>query len=224
VFQALKNIEYVNFVASSSNYRTIIAEKDYLDYLQFFIKNYSTYIGAKVPTEELPNPEELLKKARKAEEPVEKGNFVIIQPPLKAKDSVVQVKPIVKAVYNGPYSQKESKTYYYSIIYLKKQTDESKLVKAIETFNLSFKDAQLVKVTTEPLDDNRNLLIVNGLGEIGPASVYLQKSASDPTLSALFKVNNFRSFIISDENLKIFKTDRNLLKYMEFYNQAQGRP
>lgn len=220
VFQALKGIEYVNFVASSSNYRTIIAEKDYLDYLQFFIKNYSSYISSNIPADELPNPQELLSKARKEEATVEKGKFVLVEP-TQAKDSAVQVKAPVNVVYSGPYSQKQSKDYCYTLIFLKKQTDETKLVKAFESFNQANFGSPAIKIAVEILDDNRSILVVRGLGEKSSASAYLQKSASDQSLSALFKGSNFRSFIISDENLKIFKTEKNLIQYMEFFNQLK---
>ena len=217
VYQALKGIEYVNFVTSSTNYRTIIAEKDYLDYLRFFTKNYSSYIGSEVPADQLPNPMELLSKVRKEEEPVEKGKFVLLEP-LAAKDSTAQVKPAAKIEYAGPYNQKPSKNYCYSIIYLKKQTDEPKLVKSIETFIQANFGSPAIKVTTESLDENRGILIVNGLGEKVSAMAYMQKSSIDPTLAGLFKAGSFRSFIISNENLVIFRKEKNLLQYLEFFN------
>lgn len=220
VFQALKGIEYVNFVASSSNYRTILAEKDYLEYLRFFIKNYSSYISSDIPADQLPDPEELLSKVRKAEEPVEKGKFVLVQPGL-TKDSVAQVQSTLKVEYKGLYSQKPGKGLCYALIFLKKQTDESKLVQAFEEFNKTNFGSPLIKVTVESLDDNRGIIIVNGLGEKNSAMAYQQKTTSDQSLSTLFKANNFRSFIISNENLVIFKKEKNLLQYMEFFNQTK---
>jgi len=220
VFQALKGIEYVNFVASSSNYRTILAEKDYLEYLRFFIKNYSSYISSDIPADQLPNPEELLSKVRKEEEPVEKGKFVLVQPGL-SRDSVSQVKSALKADYKGPYSQKPGEKLCYALIFLKKQTDETKLVRAFEDFNKSNFGSPSIKMTVESLDDNRGILSVSGLGEKNSAMAYLQKTVSDQSLSAFFKGNNFRSFIISNENLVIFKKEKNLLQYMEFFNQTK---
>ncbi len=216
VFQALKGIEYVNFVASSSNYRTIISEKDYLDYLRFFIKNYSSFISSNIPDDELPNPQELLAKVRKEEETVEKGKFVLIQP--DTKDSTAQVKTTVKVEYKGPYSQKQSAAYCYTLIYLKNQNNDAKLIKAFESFNAANFGSAAIKVSVESLDDNRSILIVTGLGEKVSALAYLQKSASDPSLMALFENNNFRNFIITSENLIIFKKEKNLIKYLEFYN------
>ena len=220
VFQALKGTEYVNFVTSSSNYRTIIAEKEYLEYLRFYIKNYSSYVGSDFPADELPNPQELLSKVRKEEEPIEKGKFVLLQP-LQAGDSTSQASNLVKVKYAGPYSQKQSNEFCYTLIFLKKQTDQYKLIKAFESFNQANFGASSVKVTAESLDENRGMLIVNGLGAKNSALAFMEKSASDQSLSALFKAGNFRSFIISNENLLIFKKEKNLLQYMEFYNQPK---
>ncbi len=231
VFQSLKGIEYVNFVASSSNYRTIIAEKEYLDYILFFTKNYSTYIGSDIPSDQLPNPQELLSKVRKEQDPVEKGKFVLIQPQT-VKDTTKQVSPeiinpsvvknaVAKPDYQGPYIQKQSKDNCYTLIFLKKQNDESKLVKAFEIFNQSNFGSPAIKVTVESLDDNRSILIVSDLGEMTSAQAYMQKLVSDPSLSSLIKGNTFRNFVISIENLKIFKKEKNLLQYMEFFNQPK---
>jgi tetratricopeptide (TPR) repeat protein len=222
VFKALKGIEYVNFVTSSTNYRTIIAEKDYLTYLRFFIKNYSSYISSDIPADELPNPQELLAKARKEEEAVEKGKFVLIQP-VQATDSVTRPTIPLKPGYSGPYSQKQSTSYCYALIFLSKQADGPGLVKAFETFNRTNFGAPRIKLIVDSLDTNRSILIVGGLGEKGTASLYLQKTVTDPSLSAILKGNNFRSFIISEENLKIFRNEKNLLKYMEFFNQLNAK-
>ena len=219
VFQALKGIEYFNFVASSTNYRTIIAEKDYLSYLPFFIKNYSSYIGSNIPQDELPNPQELLAKARKGEEPVEKGKFVLLKP-VESKDTTTQVKSAVKTGSSGPYFQKPGDSYCYALIYLKKQADETKLVKAFNAFNQTNFGSPAIKVIAESLDDNRGMLVVSGLKEQVAAKAYLQRSVSDPSLTALLKGGNFRSMLISNENLKIFRKEKNLLQYMEFYNQG----
>ena len=162
----------------------------------------------------------LISKARKEDEVVEKGKFVLIQP-VQTRDTLTKVEAPVKAVYSGPYSGKTSKDFCYTLVYIKKQTDETKLVKAIESFNQTNFGSPAIKISVEPLDVNRGLLIVSGLGEKKSASAYLQKATSDQSLSALFKSSNLRSFIISTENLSIFKKEKNLIQYMEFFNQLK---
>ena len=41
VFKTLKGIDYHYFIASSPNYRKLIADQDLLEYLRFFVQNYS---------------------------------------------------------------------------------------------------------------------------------------------------------------------------------------
>jgi outer membrane protein assembly factor BamD (BamD/ComL family) len=41
VFKSLKGVDYRYFIASSPNYRRIIADQELLDYLRFFVQNYS---------------------------------------------------------------------------------------------------------------------------------------------------------------------------------------
>jgi len=73
----------------------------------------------------------------------------------------------------------------------------------------------------ESLDDKRGILIISGLGEKNSAQAYLQRSSSDQTLTNSLKGINFRNFIISIENLKIFRNEKNVLQYMDFYNQLK---
>ena len=220
VFQALKGLEYVNFIASSTNYRTLIAEKDYLSYVPFFMKNYSSYISSNIPADQLPNPQELLAKVHKEEQTVTKGKFVLIQPEQVA-DSTKQVKAPAIPAYSGPYSPKESSNYCFSFIYLKSQSDGTNLVKAFEVFNQANFGSPKIKVTSGSLDEKRGILIVTGLGEKNSALAYLQRSVSDQSLNTSFKGINFRSMIISSENLKIFMNEKNVLQYMEFFNQLK---
>lgn len=41
VFKTLKDVDYHYFIASSPNYRKLIADQDLLEYLRFFVQNYS---------------------------------------------------------------------------------------------------------------------------------------------------------------------------------------
>ena len=100
----------MNFIASSTNYRTIIAEKDYLSYIPFFIKNYSSYISSNIPADQLPNPQELLAKVHKEEQTVPKGKFVVVQTE-QVKDTAKQVKTAAIPAYSGPYSPKQSNSW-----------------------------------------------------------------------------------------------------------------
>jgi len=81
VFGALKKVKYVNFIASSTNFREITTDKDYAEYLKYFVKNYSKFVTSDFSEEVLPEPEELLAKVQHEEDlPKEKGSFVAVAP------------------------------------------------------------------------------------------------------------------------------------------------
>jgi tetratricopeptide (TPR) repeat protein len=353
VFQALKGIEYVNFVASSSNYRKIIEEKDYLDYLRFFTKNYSPYIGSQIPADELPPPMELIAKARKVEEPTERGKFVLLKPDvpkdayffdkndthsfiISVKDSSFQMAPVIAkminynasesagikaavktekiggretlivsgiqngdaalayfrkiiqnrdlfielenedylnfiisannlevlkkkkdvqeylsffrenylgnkpkeavpatsspsalaaaspfADYKGPYKTASTKENLFALVFQPSEVDGAKLINSFNLFNASNFGSTTIKVSVDPLDDFRSILLVSGLGEQASALAYYRKASTDPALLASLNNVNYRNFMISAENLVIFKKEKNLLQYMDFFNRIK---
>jgi tetratricopeptide (TPR) repeat protein len=347
VFQALKGIEYMNFVASSINYRRIIEDKDYLDYLRFFMKNYSPYIGSKIPEDELAPPVELIAKAHKAEEPVEKGKFILLKQEVSkdafifnnndthtfviaVKDSTFEMAPVIakivnynvselsgikadvrseriagreslivsgipngdqamayfrkiiinrvlfsdlenedylnfiisannievlkkkkdiqeylaffrenylgnkpKAVtevaapqspvnnYKGPYIAEPGKENLFALVFQPAEIDSPKLINSFNSFNTSNFGGTSLKVSVEPLDDFRSMLLVSGLGERSSALAYFKKAVADLTLLASLKNINYRDFIISVENLKIFKKEKNLTQYLDYFNRIK---
>ena len=80
VFKALKDIDFLNFVISSTNYRTVMNEKSLADYLKFFVKNYSRFIRSNFTDEEPEiSPEELMASAKEQDNILkERGKFVVI--------------------------------------------------------------------------------------------------------------------------------------------------
>ncbi len=80
VFQSLTDVDYYNFVISSTNYRTVMSEKSIADYLKFFVRNYSRFIRSNFVEEETEiSPEELMARAKEEDEILrERGQFVVV--------------------------------------------------------------------------------------------------------------------------------------------------
>ena len=213
VYQSLKDLEYVNFIASSTNYRKIIEEKEYLDYLRFFMKNYSPYYTSSIPADELPPPAELIAKSRKADEPEEKGKFVLINPQAQVDPATP---PVVK--YEGPYNPELGKENLYALVFQPAESDIVKLSDAFKSFNEKNYSASSLKVSIVPLDDFRSILLVPGLGEPSSALLYFKKANEDPSVLSSLKKESYRHFIISPANLEILKKDKNLKSYLDFFN------
>jgi tetratricopeptide (TPR) repeat protein len=216
VFQALKGIEYVNFVASSSNYRKIIEDKDYLDYLKFFMKNYSPYINSQIPADVLPSPMELIAKARKVEEPVEKGKFILLKQEI-LKDATS--KPLND--YKGPYKTEPSKDNLFAMVFQPSEVEGAKLINSFNAFNSANFGGPSIKISVDPLDDFRSILLVSGLGEYPSALAYFKKVVTDQALLASLKNVNYRDFVINAENLTIFKKEKDINQYLDFFNRIK---
>jgi len=343
VFSALKNIKYVNFIASSTNFREITADKDYAEYLKFFIKNYSHFITGDFSDELQPEPEELLAKAQEEENKLkEKGTYVAVAPTGNGLDifgderagsqnfviavntpkanlkqvvagfnthnndqfkkaaltitqsqvadyqlmivgkfktkseaidyftktlvnrklfksldtlsyrnfiitdanlkklsetrkvaeylnffkikyidpaSVQQAQPDAKPAYSGPFVPKTDGTQNFVLIIPKEEVNSDQLLQSIRAFN-SKNYAQLpLKISSEMLDDFRLMIRVEGLTNATSGVAYLRAIANNESVYGPIQAANYRHFIITPENEKIFRQNKNILTYMDFYKQ-----
>jgi tetratricopeptide (TPR) repeat protein len=340
VFAALKEIKYVNFIASSTNFRVIIADKDYNEYLKFYIKNYSKFISGDFTDELLPEPEDLLAKALAEENQLkEKGTFVKVSTTASGNDFyededgasqnfIVAVnapkfnmKPVnlafaehnseqykdaglkielkqvdtyqllvVKSfkdkteglnfftqavsnrklyrsldtlsyrnfiitdnnlkklieskrmtdylnffrnkymgseptgagqtqiqVYQGPYKQNVQDKQSFALIVPKDEINIESLTETIKQFNIQNYREQNLKISTSMLDDFRLFIKVEGLTSKQEALSYLRAIAGDQLVYGPLQNVNYRNFVITPANEDIFKKDKNILTYMEFY-------
>ena len=343
VFTALKNIKYVNFIASSTNFREITADKDYTEYLKFFIKNYSRFITGDFSDELLPEPEELLAKAQQEENALkEKGSFVAVAPTGNGLDIYgdentgtqnfviaintpkVNMKQVIagfnahnqeqfknanltinqsqvadyqlmvvgkfktkseainyftntltnrklfksldtlsyrnfiitdanlkklsetrkiaeylnyfkikyidpasglpaqteaKTAYNGPFALKTDGTQNFILIIPKEEVNPDNLIESIKQFNKKNYGQQTLTVSSSMLDDFRLMIKVEGLSSADEGVKYLRAIANDHSVYGPLETANYRHFIITPENEAIFRQNKNILIYMDFYKQ-----
>jgi len=203
VFETLKGVEYVNFIASSPNYRTLLADHDYHEYLKFFMKNYSRYISSDFPQDELANPEELLAKARKQEEPEEKGQFVMVKPTV------------------DPNSYHRTADEAHQFVLIPENTQQNlqplqELFAAFDSTNYAGLNLKVVKGTVS----GKPALIVTGLTGETAARDYFGTVVKTRELFAPLTGGNYRNFYISDTNLKLLEKKRDIDGYMDFFSRA----
>jgi tetratricopeptide (TPR) repeat protein len=343
VFNTLKNIKYNNFIASSTNFREIAADKDYSEYLKFFIKNYSRFITGDFTDELLPEPEELLAKAQQEENTLkEKGTFVAVAPTgngldiygdentgsqnfviavntpkanlkqvisgfnthnneefrtsnltinqsqvadyqlmvvgkFKTKSEAINyfTKTLVnrklfksldtlsyrnfiitdanlrklsdtkkiaeylnffkikyidvsnmsqnqadaKPGYNGPFIPKTGGTQTFVLIVPKEEVNPDRLLESIRQFNQKNYSKLILNVSSSMLDDFRLMVKVEGLPNADDGVKYLRTIANDKSVYGPLETANYRHFIITPENETIFRQNKNILIYMDFYKQ-----
>jgi tetratricopeptide (TPR) repeat protein len=202
VFEALKNIKYVNFIASSTNFREITADKDYAEYLKFYIKNYSQFITGDFSEELLPEPEELLAKAKQEEDLLkEKGKFVTVAPTGSGldiySDETVGSQNFVVAVNDPKASLKQA-------------------IAGFNTYNRDqFRQANLTIQQNQVAD--YQLMIVSKFKTKSEAINYFTSSVANRKLFRSLDTLGYRTFIVTDANLKKMTETKKVAEYLNFF-------
>ena len=202
VFAALKNIKYVNFIASSTNFREITADKDFAEYLKFFVKNYSRFITGDFSEDVLPEPEGLLAKAQQEEDMLkEKGSFVAVAPTGSGLD-----------IYSG--EETGSQNYVIAV-----NDPRANLKQVIAGFNAhnrdQFRQAELTIRQTQVAD--YQLMIVSKFKTKNEAISYFTKSVANRKLFRSLDTLGYRNFIITDANLKKLSETRKIAEYLNYF-------
>ena len=202
VFETLKNIKYVNFLASSTNFREITADKDYAEYLKFFVLNYSKFITGDFTDEILPDPEELMAKAKAEEDMLkEKGSFVTIVPTGSGSDL---------------YVNEESGSQNFVIAVDAPGFNLKPLAAAFETHNRDqYRQANLI-IDQKQLSEYQ-LLIVRPFKTKNEAIGYFTKAVATRKLYRSLDTLGYRNFIITDDNLKKLNETRRISDYLNFF-------
>jgi len=202
VFEALKNVKYVNFIASSTNFREITADKDYAEYLKFFIKNYSQFITGDFSGELLPEPEELLAKAQQEEDLLkEKGSFVTVAPTGSGLDI---------------YSNEETGSQNFVIAVNDLKANLKQVIAGFNTHNRDqFRQADLT-ISQSQLADYQ-LMIVSKFKTKNEAISYFTKTLANRKLFRSLDTLGYRNFIITDANLKKLTETRKIAEYLNFF-------
>ena len=124
-----------------------------------------------------------------------------------------------EAAYKGSYSSAIEGTQSYFLIIPKEEVNVDKLVEAVRKFNEQNYSKQSLVLTSSMLDDFRILVKVEGLANVQSGLEYLRAIVKDQQVYGPIQNANYRNFIITPENEAIFRKDKNILTYMEFYKQ-----
>ena len=201
VFKTLKGVEYVNFVISSTNYRTVLEEKSITDYLKFFVKNYSRFIRSDFNDNEPDiSPEELMARAKKEDEILkERGKFVVVN---TGADKM--------------FTTQIDTTQSFVIAIKDKNLSTRALLKGFAQFNRdNFRIWGLALQLKET--DNYRLVVVKGIPTLNESMSYFRKVVTTRKLFAPLGQSTYRNFLITDENLTKLIEQNKVEDYLGFF-------
>ncbi len=207
VFATLSDVEYINFVASSYNFREITSDRNYVEYLKFFIKNYSRFISSDFPVDELPDPEELMAKADEEEQQLEeRGTFVVVKADANQE------------VFAKDFDEKQN----FVIAVKDANFDLRTIMGDFSDYNRDkFRDYSLAMQQRE--FDDYKLLVIKPLPNTREAMDYFSQVVANRRLFENLETRSYRNFIISDKNLEDLIANKSLDEYIEFFRKYHIR-
>ncbi len=203
VFQSLSGMDYVNFAISSDNYREMLSEKSMADYLKFFVKNYSRYIGSDFSDEEPElSPEELMAKARQEEEMLrEKGQFVVVN---------------AGGGTGSMFSANIDTTQNFVLAVKDLGMSLRPVLNGFSDFNRSEFRAWNLALQLKKAGDYQ-LLVVNGIPSLNESMSYFRKVVITRKLFNPLGTTTYRNFLITGNNLQKLMDGEKVEDYIGFF-------
>lgn len=206
VFRSLRNVEYYNFVASSTNYRQVLNEKSVTDYLKFYLRNYSRFIGPDFNEEGVPetNPEELMARAQQEDELLkERGKFVTVDVPGSQgffSTAIDTSQSFVVAVRDKNFSLRTMLTQFADF-----NRDNFRVM------NLALQIKQA---------GDYQFMVVQGLPGYAEGLSYFRRVILDRNLFRSLGQITYRNFLITGYNLERVLEKGDVDGYMEFFRNS----
>ena len=204
VFKTLENFDYINFVASSTNYREVLSDKSLTDYLSFFVKNYSRFIRHEFEDEEmLDRPEELMVKVEEEEERLEeRGTFIMVtggeQTSIFETDIDTAQCFIIAIKGEGvPVRPVSSKFSDFNG----------------STFRLWGLQLQLKRAA------DYQLVVVKGIPDFNEGMSYFRRAVTNRDLFEDLENISYRNFLITVENLDRLTENGEIDEYLNFFRR-----
>ena len=201
VFKTLIDADYVNFVASSTNYRQLLADQSLADYLKFFVRNYSRYIKSDFSEEELEvSPEELMARAQQEEEALqERGEFI-----------VVNTGP--ESIFNTDVDTTQN----FVLAIKDKRMSTRQLLNGFSQFNRDEFRIWGLALQLKSMDEYQ-LMVVNGIPSLNESMSYFRKVVVNRDLFEPLGQATYRNFLITNENLQVLMNENNVDEYLDFF-------
>jgi tetratricopeptide (TPR) repeat protein len=209
VFKALAGKSYLNFVASNNNYRQMLSDQTYNEYISYFIKNYSSQTTGKFSDKELESPEELMARMNTdpANELKEQGEYVVVG----TKDAAFT--PVKKEqLFNPDYNLSHTIT----IMINQKNAGTGYLMRDLIRYNSANYKEKRLKVIPGRMKES-TLLSISSFPNGYEANEYLKTVSKNKELFASLGELKYELYCISDENLKKLVETENMEEWGKFY-------
>lgn len=198
LFEPLGQTTYRNFLITDENLQRVIDDGLVDDYIDYF-RNYYIQKGTATPPQ------------THREEPVQAGPDTSDVPLAEPEEE----RP---PAYNGPYLTEIEQPHLFVFVIPSQGVDKQQFITGIEKFNTAGAGTQLTVREVE-VDEFRTAVVVDGLADRENAARYSSLVVQNRDLFVPLGNANYRNFLITPDNFKIFLEEKNITDYVDFYKQ-----
>jgi hypothetical protein len=244
LFTSLGELKYEIYAISDENLKKLIESENMEEWGKF----YQTYFVRRTPPAPL-KPEDKTEKKIDENKKVPDTVLPIsnieqqkqesnINQPVKSTEVTQNKKTetiavpadstnLVKDTTSVIQSQKAEELYSFvdetahNIVYMlpAQSSNQSLLITYLNRFNvLKYRNAG-IEVVTEPFDDFRVMVIIKGFTSKEKAAAYFEDVKSDQRISMSLRNINYKSYLISNDNLQTLKTTKDIVEYQKFHSK-----
>ena len=119
-----------------------------------------------------------------------------------------------KVVDNGPYQYNANLAHDFVLVFKKEGINSKAVENGIKRYNTRTLKTELIS-----LDDKRDMIVVSNMRNKKQAMMYFRAIISNRNLFDQVEKSGYRNFIISKDNLEIFKTIADTDQYLKFFSK-----
>ena len=130
------------------------------------------------------------------------------------KNAVKKEKKKVIENDNGPYLYNANVAHDFVLVFKKEGVNTKAVLNGIKRYNTKTLKTELIS-----LDQERNMIVVSNMRNKKQAMMYFRAIISNRNLFDEVEKSGYRNFIISKDNLEIFKTIADTDQYLKFFSK-----
>ena len=244
LFKSIGEIPYESYIISNENLNQLKATNNLEAWKKFYQLNY-VYRRPPAPKTEEAAETEPVKEEQKAQNEVQ-AETVTQQEQEKTEITEASSEPEITLTNQENSEQKqetsvdttteasatadenssnETSPYVFdpeemhNLIYILPQSgsNQTLLITYLSRLNAMKYRGNAIEINKVQLDDYRSMVIISGIGNAERAKNYLNTVNSDNRVSMSLKNVNYKSFLISNQNLETFKQSKDIAEYQKFY-------
>ncbi|HYQ56256.1 MAG TPA: tetratricopeptide repeat protein [Draconibacterium sp.] len=199
LFEPLGQSTYRNFLITNENLQTLLDENKVDEYITFFRSNY------------------IQRQSTDSSSASTNQNDVQRQSSAPEVDETTQTAKEEISLTDSPYDKAIEGQHRIVFVIPSAGVDKAAFINGIQQYNQSNFANSGFAIEEQALDAARYLIIVSGMEDSETARRYFDVLTRNRDLFVPLGEEQYRNFLISDDNFSIFLQEKNITEYMDFY-------